>query len=315
MKQQITINLKALLKVLGIIVGIFLVLVIVNFLSNSKKSNYLEYSAGSLDREVFSTAMPSANNKNIGSGQIAEDSTYQDLDTNQQEQLTEKKIIKNGNLSLKVKQTEKTVAEITSIVKNQAGEVFSTNFYERTKGQKSGFMTIKVPVSKFEATLEEIKKTATQVISESTTGQDVTERYTDLEAQLKNKKAEEESFLKILDQAQEIEDILAVTRQLSRVRGEIERLEGQLRFMDSQTDMSTIVVEISEDIEISPIQNDWRPWEVTKKAFSDLIVRSQDFVDSTIRFIVIGIPSLIPILIIVWITYLVGKKVWGKFKK
>ncbi len=315
MKQQININLKTLLKFLGIIIGIFLILIIVNFLTNLKTSDSLEYSTKNMSQEVFSTTMPSVDNRNSINDQIAEDTDYQNSATRQQDQLTEKKIIKNGNLSLKVEQTEKAVDEITSIVRNQAGEVFSTNFYERIKGQKSGSMTVKVPVNKFETTLEEIKKTATQVISESTTGQDVTERYTDLEAQLKNKRAEEESFLKILDQAQEIEDILAVIKQLSRVRGEIERLEGQLRFMNSQTDMSTIVIEISEDVEISPAQNDWRPWEVIKKSFSDLIVRSQDFVDNTIRFIIIGIPSLIPTLIIIWIIYLVGKKIWSKFKK
>jgi hypothetical protein len=314
MKQQITINLKTFLKFLGIIVGVFLMLIIINFSTNLKGSDSVKYSTADLAPDILRTPAPSSKG-NTNTSQITENTSYENLDDNQSNKLTEKKIIKNGNLSLKVKRTEDAVTEITTIAKNQTGEVFSTNFHERTKGQKSGSITIKVPVDKFETTLEEIKKIATQVLSESTTGQNVTEQYTDLEAQLKNKRAEEESFLKILNQAQEIEDILSVTKQISRVRGEIERLEGQLRFMDSQTDMSTIIIQVSEDVEISPAQNDWRPWEVTKKAFSDLIVRSQNFFDNTIRFIIIGIPSLIPTLIIVWIIYWVGKKVWKKLKK
>jgi len=229
--------------------------------------------------------------------------------------LVEKKVIKNGNLTLKVENTEKSVEEITGIVKNQNGEVFSTNFFERIKGQKSGNITVKVPVDKFEETLNQIKVVATQVVSESTTGRDVTERYTDLQAQLKNKRAEEESFVKILDRAGDIEDVLAVTKQISRVRGEIERLEGQIRFMDSQTDMSTITINLSEDIEIAPVQNDWRPWQVAKKSFSDLINNIQDFVDGIIRFVIVGIPSLIPFFLFLAVIYWIGKKFWMKIRK
>lgn len=229
--------------------------------------------------------------------------------------LVEKKVIKNGNLTLKVEKTEDSVQRISEIVKNQKGEVFSTNFYEQIKGQKSGSITVKVPVEKFEETMAQIKTVATQVVFESTTGQDVTERYADLEAQLKNKKAEEESFVKIFDQAVKIEDVLAVTEQISRVRGEIERLEGQIRFMDSQTDMSTIVVNLSEDVEIAPVQNDWRPWQVAKKAFSDLVGNAQDFVDGVIRFVIVGIPSLIPFFVFLAIVYLLGRKAWMKIKK
>lgn len=228
--------------------------------------------------------------------------------------LTEKKVIKNGNLTLKVESTEQSAQKISELVKNLGGEVFSTNFFERKKGQKSGSITVKVPVDKFEEALGQIKTVATQVISESTTGRDVTEQYSDLQAQLKNKRAEEESFVKILDRAGDIEDVLAVTKQISRVRGEIERLEGRIRFMDSQTDMSTITISLSEDVEITPVQNDWRPWQVAKKAFSDLIVNIQDFVDGVIRFIIIGIPSLIPFLVFLGIVYWAGKKIWVKMR-
>lgn len=225
---------------------------------------------------------------------------------------TDKKVIKNGNLSLKVEKTEKAAEEISQITRSQGGEVFSTNFYERVKGQKSGSMTIKVPVQKFEETVEKMKGVATQVISESTSGQDVTEQYADLQVQVKNKKAEEESFVKILDRAGKIEDVLAVTQQISRVRGEIERLEGRIRFMDSQTDMSTITVSLSEDIEIAPISNDWRPWQIVKKSFSELIDSMQGFVDGLIRFVIVTVPSLAIFLLIIWIVWKIGKKIFKK---
>ena len=172
-----------------------------------------------------------------------------------------------------------------------------------------------MPVSSFEEAVDEIKGVATQVVSESTTGQDVSEQYSDLQAQLKNKKAEEQSFIAILDRAGDIEDVLAVTKQISRVRGEIERLEGRIRFMDSQTEMSTIVATLSEDVEVAPIGNDWRPWQVVKSAVKELVKNIQGFADGLIRFVIVGIPSFIPFLIVLWFAYWIVRKIYEKIRK
>ena len=226
--------------------------------------------------------------------------------------VTDKKVIKNGNISLTVGDTEWAAEEVSKIAREKGGEVFTTSLYEKIKGQKSGFITIKVPVDKFEETIKEIKKIATQVLKESTTGQDVTEQYVDLQAQLKNKKAEEESFVKILGTAGKIDDVLAATREVSRVRGEIERLEGRIRLMDSQTEMSTITIDLGEDVEVTPIGEGWRPWEVVKKSFKELIDNIQGFADGVIRFIIVGIPSLIPFILLAALLFWGGKKIYRK---
>ncbi|MFA6183565.1 MAG: DUF4349 domain-containing protein [Parcubacteria group bacterium] len=228
------------------------------------------------------------------------------------DQISDKKIIKNGDLNLRVGSVDWATDKISDIAKEKGGEVFSTNFYEVIKGQKNGFVTIKVPIAKFEETVKDIKKIATQVISESTTGQDVTEQYTDLQAQLKNKKAEEESFVKILGTAGKIDDVLSATREVARVRGEIERLEGRIRFMDSQTDMSTITINLTEDVTVIPVNDGWRPWQVMKQSFKELLSNIQDFADGIIRFIIVGIPSLIPFALLIWILYWAGKKLFKK---
>ena len=234
------------------------------------------------------------------------------VDSNSGEIMTDKKVIKNGNLNLKIENADESARKISEIAKAEGGEVFSTNFYETARGQKSGFVTIKVPVDKFEETVNDLKKIATQVINESTTGQDVTEQYSDLQAQLKNKRAEEESFVKILDTAGKIDDILAVTRELSRVRGEIERLEGRIRFMDSQTDMSTITINLTEDVTVVPVNEGWRPWQVVKQSVKELISNMQGFVDGLIRFIIVGIPSLVPFALLVVFLIWIGRKIYRK---
>jgi len=99
------------------------------------------------------------------------------------------------------------------------GEVFSSNFNEYRRGLKSGQMTVKVPVDKFQKVVNEIKSVATQVVSGSTSGMDVTERYVDLKAQLKNKRAEETTFVELLDRSSKLDDILMVSKEIANVRG------------------------------------------------------------------------------------------------
>jgi hypothetical protein len=228
----------------------------------------------------------------------------------------EKKIIKNGNLSLRVEKTEQAVKKIAQVAKGFGGEVFSSSFSERTKGSKNGYMTIKVPSDKFDQTMEEIKEVATQVVNESSNAQDVTEQYVDLQAQLKNKKAEEGAFLKILDRSGEIKDVLSVTREVSRVRGEIERLQARINYMESQTSKATISVSLSQDATITPINDDWRPWQIVKGSVKQLTKNFQNFVDGLIEFIIVGLPGLIIIFFIVWLIIWIGKKIFRKiFRK
>jgi hypothetical protein len=227
--------------------------------------------------------------------------------------VTDKKVIKNGDLSLKVYKVDGAVTDIAKIAKDNGGEIFSSNFYQNTTNIKSGSLTVKVPVNNFEKSYDAIKKVASLVMRESTSGQDVTEQYTDLQSRLKNKQAEEQSYLRILDQAQKIDDILAVTRQLSQVRGEIEVMQGRIRLMDSQTDMATITVSLSEDPQIS-LADTWRPWQIVKNSINSLIKDIQSFVTFLLVLIIRIIPVIILYLLLVLIIYLVGRKIYIKVK-
>lgn len=225
----------------------------------------------------------------------------------------DKKIIKNGNLNLKVNSVDKASENIAKIAKDNGGGVFSSNVYNRNN-VKNGTVIIKVPVANFEKTFSEIKKVAALVVQESTSGQDVTEEYVDLQAQLKNKQAEEQQFVQILGQAQKIQDILDVTQQLSRVRGEIERLQGQLKYLSSQTDMASITVNLSEDSNIT-IADSWRPWQVIKDAVNSLIKKAQGFINFAIVLIIAVIPVVALYLLLAYIIYRIGRKIYFKFKK
>jgi len=306
------------LKIAGVILISIFALMVISVVLLSASQNMLSSKSdfGGSELGTMETGLPSGGvgfANPIGRSKMAADTMMAETASPEAIQI-DKKIIKNGNLSLKVDRVDSAVEKISQIAKDNQGEIFSSNFNQTKTNIKSGSMVVKMPVANFEKTFSQIKGVASLVLSESTSGQDVTEEYADLQGQLKNKQAEEQQFAEIMKQAQKIQDILDVTQQLSRVRGEIERLQGQIKFMDSQTNMSTITVRLSEDQNITVVDS-WRPWQIIKDSVNSLIKNIQGSINFIIKLVIIIIPILAVWAVIIWMVYGIGKKIYLKFKK
>jgi len=230
----------------------------------------------------------------------------------------ERKVMREGSLDMRVTSVDKSVEEFKGVVEYYKGQIVSKNIRNSAQGVKSGNVTVKVPEESFYSAMTGLKElnSVSIVLRETVSGQDVTERYVDLTAQLSNKKAEEQAFLQLLErQNDELTDVISVTKELSRVRGEIERLEGQLRYLDSRTNMSTITISLSEDQTVIIIDT-WRPLQEVKDAVNDLLASLQEFLTSVIRFVIVFVPMAILYLAIFGIVFLIGRKIYRKiFRK
>jgi hypothetical protein len=109
----------------------------------------------------------------------------------------------------------------------------------------SGQVTFRVPVDAFEPVLRELKGLGTYRGEQSST-EDVTNQYVDLNGQLAAWRAQERVYLRLLDRARSIADVIAVQNQLQQVQSNIERLKGQLNHLEDQSSFSTIVLHLSE---------------------------------------------------------------------
>jgi hypothetical protein len=86
-----------------------------------------------------------------------------------------------------------------------------------------------------------------RLLEENSTTEDVTQEYTDLQARLDNAEATRARYLEILaTRAGTVRDVLEVEREIERVTENVERLKGQMRYLDSRIGLSTITVHLEE---------------------------------------------------------------------
>lgn len=220
-------------------------------------------------------------------------------------------IIKTGSLTLNVKKTADTMAAITAIANTYGGFVQDSNTWLQSDETTAGSVTLRVDVANFERAISDIKALATVVTAETVSGQDVTEQYVDMQSQLTNLRAEEAQYLKILEQAYTVEDLLNVSDYLSGVRGDIEYIEGQLNYLENRTSFSTITVYVYEEASIIAPTSDWQPLVLVKESFNQLVAIVQGIIGLGIWFIIVWVPFLVG----VYVVYRVGKWGWRKYRR
>jgi hypothetical protein len=236
------------------------------------------------------------------------------LDSSTTASSIEKKVIKTASLDITVDDVNKTVGQITNEAVLVNGFVQNSSMTENEKGQKYANIIIRVPVNSFESIISKIKSLAKLVEREDINGREVTEEYVDLQASLTHNQAVEAQYLELLKRAQDVEEIIAVRDKLDQVQGEIEMIKGRLRFLDNQTEMATIAINISSEAKVTLPAEKWQPWVVVKEAAKNFIVGLQNFVNFIVYFIFFLI-SLIPYLILIYLIYLLVKLLIKKYKK
>jgi hypothetical protein len=162
------------------------------------------------------------------------------------DELTEdRKIVKTGSMTLEVGNITETMNEVAEMADELNGYVVSSYKYDH-EGRVLGRITIRVPFEKFEEAFERLRQLAAAVPYETSTAKDVTEEYVDLEAQLSNLLATETQYLALLEEAENVEEMLMVQKELSKVRGEIEQIEGRMKYLEQTSETSLIEVDLQE---------------------------------------------------------------------
>lgn len=208
----------------------------------------------------------------------------------------DRKIVRTGSLNMEVADISTALDEIAKIAAQYNGYVVSSN-QRGDDDNPSGHISVRVPFSNFNDVLQKLKTLATKVTYENTNSQDVTEQYMDLKAQLKNYEATEAQYLELLKKAESVKDVLEVQKELSNVRGSIERTKGRIQYLERTTDMSLLEVQLQKAKPIG--QSTWDLGGIFKSAVDGLIVFAKVLLGVLIWVLVFA-PLWIIILVIIW---------------
>jgi hypothetical protein len=224
-------------------------------------------------------------------------------------------IVRSANVSMVVQDTDRTVEQIRTIVAELGGYVVDLKLW-RDQEQLRGTVTVRVPAAELDQTLIRFKGLAVKVERESGSSQDVTEEYSDLGAQLRNLEAAEKELQELLTTVREktgkAEDIMAVYRELTQVRGQIEGLKGRMQYLQRTAEMSSVMVELIPDVLAEPITvGGWRPSETVARALRTLVKTLRGVVDAAIWIIL----YIAPVLLVIALPVYVLGRLWNRRKK
>lgn len=158
----------------------------------------------------------------------------------------DRKIVYNADVHIIVEDLEAGEKKLKELITQHAGQIASSDLRGSAGSQRTGRWKVRIPVVSFEAFNAQVEKIGNLERS-STNSSDVTEEFYDVEARLKNKKVEETRLINHLEKTTgKLSDILEVEKELSRVRGEIEQMQGRMNMLSNLTSLTTIDVNIRE---------------------------------------------------------------------
>jgi Domain of unknown function (DUF4349) len=157
------------------------------------------------------------------------------------------RIVRKATVSLQVGEGKlnDAISRATDVVTRQRGIYVSASTSVPDNGPANGQVTFRVPVDAFETTLRELKGLGAYR-GEQSSSEDVTSQYVDLSAQLAAWRAQERVYLRLLDRAESISEVISVQNQLEQVQSNINRLQGQVDFLRDQSSYSTIQLDLTE---------------------------------------------------------------------
>ena len=223
---------------------------------------------------------------------------------------TDRLVIKNGSLSMSVKDPLISRDNIAHMVDAMGGFVVSADMYQQTLNNgvqvPQVSMTIRVPAERLDEALAAIKAETDQpIINENMNSQDVTAEYTDLNSRLINLQEAEKQLQGIMDDANRTEDVLAVYSQLVSVREQIELIKGQMQYYEQSAKLSSVSIQLLANAAVQPITiAGWQPVGIAKEALLSLIHTLQSLAGFGIRFVIYYLPVLLviclPFALIIW---------------
>jgi len=218
-------------------------------------------------------------------------------------------IIKNGEMTLLVLDTDRALDQATSVATDTGGYIVASKTWLQD-GFKYAEMTMGIPSDQFEVAQRRLRGLAVQVLNDTASGQDVSDEFVDLQSRLNNQEATAARIREFLKDAKTVEEALKVNAQLTDVENEIEQIKGRMQFLKDRSAFSTLVVTLNPQLPTptptltptptpTPTPAYWQPGKTVESAGNTLGSLLRGLIDAVLWFGIVLLPFAIPVLVII----------------
>ena len=209
-------------------------------------------------------------------------------------------VIRTGQASIEVDSLERAVAQVRLLAARVGGYVANTVMQTGRGDLRSASLEVKIPAERFDEGLNGLTPLG-KLESVNVLAEDVGEEFTDVTARMQNSRRLESRLIDLLARGTgKLKDVLDVEQELARVREEIERSEGRLRYLRSHAALSTLTIAVHEPLPVVGHPGSSVIGEAFKQAWRNFVA----LVAACIR----GLGIVIPIGVLVTVAWLGAKR-------
>ena len=218
-------------------------------------------------------------------------------------------VIKTGRLSIRLGHDglSKAIDRSQQVVDSYGGFISSSNI--SSGKHETSTIVLRVPAARFDAAMRQLRAPGLGAVrSEQVSGEDVGQQLVDLSARARNLRAQSRALIRLMNQAVTVSDTIKIQNELFDIQGQIEELEGRLRYLHDQADMSTITMLLAP-----PAAVHHHHGQAT--AIGSALRRSWQRATDVVTAVIVGAGVVIPIALLALVTLLAAWRVWPPFRR
>ncbi len=180
-------------------------------------------------------------------------------------------IIRTARATIEVDSMESALAAVQQLALRYGGYVANASVTSGKEQARSATVEVKLPSSRFDDALAGLQSLGTRQTLD-VGSQDVSEEYVDISARVSNARQLEGRLIDLLNRRTgRLQEMLEVERELSRVRGEIERYEGRLRYLKARASVSSLTLTLHEPPPILDVPGESPVGDAFRRAWRNFV--------------------------------------------
>ena len=210
-------------------------------------------------------------------------------------------VIKTGRLSIRLGHDglSKAIDRAQQVVDSYGGFISSSNI--SSGKHETSTIVLRVPAARFDAAMRQLRAPGLGAVrSEQVSGEDVGQQLVDLSARARNLRAQSRALIRLMNQAVTVSDTIKIQNELFDIQGQIEELDGRLRYLHDQADMSTITMLLAQ-----PAAAHHHHGQAT--AIGSALRRSWQRATDVVTAVIVGAGVVIPVALLALVALLAGR--------